>query len=501
MKLKAVCLTSCLMVLCACPATISPADSGVPFDAGTEFIKGKYVTRFVQNDGKVVSIAGDLSGATVTVWLETDGGAFVQRSVLGDVNGNYVVPDVPQGQYVFQLGGIFIATNSRVVNLGDNLPGRPNVVVLNPNEGISLTAGNLAPWTSKDELQLASWGAGIGYFSSALSSSILRTHAPDAGDTSLSAMWIDMEGWDAIEGSKGDDLRIFQLSGQVLDGGAVWKSATRSATVTTDLKLNLPTPVATTFTTLDQQAVQVSLDTTSFENARAEVSPAAVTFESRWLLDAQLGGPGADALTGAPDLAILQLPADAGVVDLTMSYGNPFPAEWQPFVTVGTAFEVLYTVPAVDGGTSTARSEVGAISRSIPLADAQNGPIAPAITPVRNVMIDGVPIAQSLPTVSASPVITWDAPALGTATRVDIESIVLRPGTPTTRAHQGTLHAVGTNRVRFPTGFLQPGEVQYLRITALAQPAGWDPTIPLRDVGPPSASAATMTPMFRVAPL
>ncbi len=500
MKLQAVWLT-CALALCACPATTTTPDATVPFDAGTQFIKGKYVTRFVQNDGRVISIAGDLSAATVTVWLETDAGTFEQRSVLGDVNGNYVVPDVPQGPYVFQLGSIFIATDSRVVNLGDNVPGRPDVVVLNPNEGISLTAGNLAPWSKNDELQLASWGAGIGYFSSALNSAILRTHVPDAGDTSLSDLWIDMEGWDAIEGTKGDDLRIFQLSGQVLDGGAVWKSATRSATVTTDLKLNLPTPVSTTFTTLDQQAVEVAFDTTSFEAARADVSPNAVTFENRWLLDAQLGGPGPNALTGSPDLAILELPADAGVIDLTLSYGNPFPAEWQPFVTVGTAFEVLYTAPATDGGTSTARSEVGAISRAIPLADAQNGPIGPAITPVRNVMMDGVPISQGLPTVAAAPVITWDAPALGTPTRVDIECIVLTPGVPTGRLHQGTLHAVGTNRLRFPTGFLQPGAVQYLRITALSQPDGWDPTAPLRDVGPPSASAATMTPMFMVTPL
>jgi hypothetical protein len=55
--------------------------------------------------------------------------------------------------------------------------------------------------------------------------------------------------------------------------------------------------------------------------------------------------------------------------------------------------------------------------------------------------------------------------------------------------------------VRFPTGFLQPGETQYLRITAVTQPDGWDPTMPLREVGPPAASAATMTPMFQVSPL
>jgi hypothetical protein len=501
MKQQAAWLSVSLLVLCACPATTTVTDSGVPFDAGVDFIKGKYVTRFVQNDGRVISVAGDLSQATVTVWLETDAGTFDQRSVLGDVNGNFVVADVPHSQFVFELGSIFIATDSRVVNLGDNVAGRPDVTVLNPNEGITLTAGNLAPWSANDELQLASWGAGIGYFSSAISNSIFRAHAPDAGDTALSALWLDMEGWDVIEGSKGDDLRIFQLSGQALDGGGIWKSATRSVSVTTDLKLNLPTPVATTFVTLDQQAVQVSLDTASFEASRADVSPGAVMYESRWLLDAQLGGPGPNALTESPDLAILVLPPDAGVVDMTMSYGNPFPAEWQPFVTVGSAFEVLYTVPATDGGTSTARSEVGAISRSLPLSDAQNGPIGPAITPVRNVKLDGVAISQAIPTVGASPVITWDAPAVGTVTRVDVECIVLRPGTPTTRLHQGTLHAVGTNRVRFPTGFLQPGETQYLRITAVTQPDGWDPTMPLREVGPPAASAATMTPMFQVSPL
>jgi hypothetical protein len=497
--IRALRLVLALTLLTACPPSTKP-DAGVPdIDAGPNAIVGSLASRFIQNDGGVLEGKADLSQATISVWFEIDGG-FDRITASGAADGTFVIPDVPRTRYVLELGSLLISTEARELHLGDNLPGRPEVFVANPNEGLSLTATNLAPWTGDDELQLASWGAGITFFSNRQRANTFRANAPDAGDTSLSNLVIDLEGTDVVEASKGDDLQVVQLSGALLDGGQTYRHATRAAALVTDLAIGMPTPVTATFVTLPQQPVHVRFDTTSFLQARADVAASASPFQTRWVLDANVGPFGPDAITsGAPDLAVLVTPPDAGVIDATFTAGNPYPASWTPFVTAGAAFEVLYVVQPNDGGVSTARSEVGAISRVATMAEAEAGPLTATITPVRDVRLDGVAIGPSTPSVATTPVISWSAPAVGTPTRVDVDVIVLRPGTPTARFFAGTFHVIGgATTMRLPPNFLYPGEVQFLRVTAIAESSAWDSSRPLREVGPPIAAASTLTPAFVV---
>jgi hypothetical protein len=437
------------------------------------------------------------------VWVEPDESRVEQVLVTGTAEGTFAVPDI-RGRYLLQVGNLLVSTTTRRVVLGDNVAGRVDVYVANPDEGLTLTASNLAPWTTDDELQLASWGAGIAYFSSTQRRGILKANAPDAGDTALTAVQIDLAGENVVEASKGDDLRVLQLSARGLDGGGTWKHATRAATLTVDLALNQSTPVQADLVTLPQAPVAVRYDSSAFEAARADVHPEAVAFESRWLLDAHLGSFGPDTISsGAPDLALLSMPARAGVVDLALTFGNPFPSSWTPFVTLGSAFEVLYRAPLPDGGLAPARSEVATLSRVASFAEAQAGVLDAQLLPVRDVRLDGELVGEGFPLVEFMPQLSWQAPARGTVSRLDVECVELQGTVSITRRAQGlTLRVVGeVTSVRLPPGFLKPGAIQYLRLTAVMQPPSWNPEAPLREVGPPASTATTMTRAFLVRPL
>jgi hypothetical protein len=131
----------------------------------------------------------------------------------------------------------------------------------------------------------------------------------------------------------------------------------------------------------------------------------------------------------------------------TIHYGNPFstPAnKWSEMVTM------VYSMPVVI-------PHVGSMNamlvQAVPVdAAARSVELAPAISPVRDVAINGASLAEPRTGVGRTPVITWSAPSLGTATTysIEVEAIVrsgpgfmLRPvGTFMTNTTSLTLPAI-----------------------------------------------------------
>ena len=479
------------LALAACPKAPEPSSG----------ITGDLITRFILADGGVLDLPEDLESRTVTLYLDAADGGLEIRSARGTDAGTFTIPSVPDGRFILAVADALISTTTRQLHLGANFAGRPGVFAANPGEGLRLTASNLAPWTQDDELQLTSWNAGIDAFSTTQSPHTMREHAPDAGDTSLGELWLDLEGYGVVEASKGDDLTLLQLSAHSSAGGLTWKSVTRAAPLGVDFLLNQPTPVTVALADVPQRPVTARFDVTSFEAARADVHPDAVPLEARWLLDAHLGAFGPNTIsTGAPDLAIVSAGPDAGGVALDLTWGNPFPSSFTPFVSVAVRFEALYRAPQPDGGFSPARSETAVIAQVLPL-DSVTSVIGAPLTPVRNVRVDDVVIDEHLPVVKLTPVVSWDAPQRGTPTLVDIQVVALDPGPVTKRVEGPTLRVVGdVSRVRLPPGFIDAGSTQYLRVTAISQPPSWSPSIPRRDVGPPAATATAMTRAFVAQP-
>ena len=107
-------------------------------------------------------------------------------------------------------------------------------------------------------------------------------------------------------------------------------------------------------------------------------------------------------------MLIVQPAAGTRDVSLTATYGNPYPASWPLVAAVGSSFAVSY---AAAGATS--KSFDGSIYTYVPLASLPS-PVVPVVSPVQSPTIDGQDAFAGVPTASATPVIAWTAPAVGT---------------------------------------------------------------------------------------
>lgn len=481
---------------CTCTPPPTP-DGGA--DGGE--LRGDFIERFLLRDGTVMVAPQRLTARTITAFVEKADGTFDAFAGAGLDDGTFVVPGVPQGPYTIQVGAVLVHSDTRVIHLGSNSLGRPDVFQAAPGEGLELSVANLAPWTGDDELQFTSWNAGIGYYSTATRSPGFDRNGPDAGDAALDRAFVDFKGEAVVQQDKGDDLYITQLSGRTLDGGTRVRVATRALPVDTTLRVGIPTPVGGTFTTLPLTGSTFDFRAAQFVAPAAQVHPGAEAYVARLLVSAHPGPFGRTTHTGGtPDLAIVELLPDAGDTQVAVSYGNPYPAPWTPFVSCGALFDVLYRAPLPDGGLASPRSEVGFVSMAVTGAAAAAGPLEPLVTPPRALTLDGLDATATQPDVALTPVVAWTAPEKGAVTRTEIDVVQLNVNALglTTRRIAGTLRVIGPQTsVRLPPGLLNPNNTYFLRVTALTLPPEYQRDWPLLDVGPPAGASSALTAAFQ----
>jgi hypothetical protein len=146
----------------------------------------------------------------------------------------------------------------------------------------------------------------------------------------------------------------------------------------------------------------------------------------------------------------------------TVHYGDPFPTKttkWTELVTV------VYAMPVVI-------PDVGATYAMVVQASsvddvAANG-LTPAISPVRNVKVNGQAADAPLTGTGASPTISWDAPAIGASTTyaVTVQAIA-KAGQGHTITTVGTFRTIGTS-LTLPELATKTTASYVLTITAIA---------------------------------
>ena len=117
------------------------------------------------------------------------------------------------------------------------------------------------------------------------------------------------------------------------------------------------------------------------------------------------------------------------------------------------------------------------------------------------VSIDGMnATGAALANVSTTPEISWTAPAIGVPTTYGLRIAQLTPsatgGTRRTFLFNLTLPGDLT-RIRLPPGLLVPRADYFLRLTAYADPAPFDPARPSKSSGFPYASAQLLSSSFK----
>lgn len=323
-------------------------------------------------------------------------------------------------------------------------------------------------WKSGDSLQLVSPNVGLSIHG-------LEAHLPSVGKKSVKGQF-DWAATDSplIDSARGDTTHVMQMSSRRTTAGTFYYVVTRTG--------------ATAFTTREHASSPLKVSLT-------EIAPDR-TLDFQWRgsaygeLAKDVGGD--PQLRGAvAQLSIRTLPTEVAnhntffrqsynylpsVVDFgpvraredlrqTLSYGNPFSRGAVPWSEVAT---MSYAVPVVvpEAGTLFAQ-----LLQSVPVDDLARHPFAPVISPVRNVRIDHRPLLATMDGVGREPTLTWDVPALGTASNYLVLVQAIVPDAVEGRKILATgTFVTDTPSLKVPAFAMADASAYVFTITAIASP-------------------------------
>lgn len=118
---------------------------------------------------------------------------------------------------------------------------------------------------------------------------------------------------------------------------------------------------------------------------------------------------------GSPDLLLTTV--STSDTDFDLIYGNGFPAGWTEVLKL----TVFCDVPTASQEATVDHLGPGRLTFEAPLDEIDAVPIVPALSPPRNLKINGQSAASGRDGIGTSPQVSWEAPSLGEPTLYHVE--------------------------------------------------------------------------------
>jgi len=426
--------------------------------------------------------AGPLPPEPVTAPLEAlvpqPDGTFLSRSAAIQPDGSFEISGVPEGPYLLKLSSgypILVETDARVLDLGQDVIGRPGVARAPPGTAVTLELSNLAPWGVRDIVEMASSNAAMVAFP--FGQAPIASVPVGATDLTRSYEWSSQP---LLDPAQGDVGILFQSSSGTVPGTTLtYRAASRWAPIPEPIVPGVPQTLAMT---LAEPAATGQLGAAwpiaAYAAHAAEVSPTGTVghrlavVASPW---AAPWGPLSIPFTGSAAVDLLSVSAPAGTADLTvdaLTFGRVLPPPYVEYRDVRTTVRVA--IPNPSGGTLTWS---GAIVRVDPL-DAAPADAGPVVTPPQAPRVGGADAFTAQVNVGTGPTLSWSPPAIGAPTSYVVVIFSPVPGSTTSAFIRAAAKTTGTS-FRFPESTLTAGETCFATITA-RRDAAERPDAPLR---------------------
>ncbi len=430
-------------------------------------------------------VPDDVLGGTAQVWARpAAGGTWAEIAGTLSASGAYSILNVPAGPYRLVLRdgrGVthVIETSSSDVDLGYDVLGRNGLSLAGAGTNVTFDLTGLTAWLAEDEVEATAFDVDV-------------FDVPVAGADVLTGQTVGgaIEDWSA--GSAGralallagtDVLHLHQLStGTATDGvtAYAYQRATVSASASGyPLASGQPATVLGALAPMtDSGTVTVSWEPEQFEALLPALGPAATPVPNPHRLLVETAPyaslPAAPvAAYGTPQL-FRMVRAHGGAEALApislapITYGRfldvALASEWR-------RAEFAATVPYTAPGATTPLDVLASVGRRDRMTPAPATPIVPAVGPVQAPLVAGQAAlgASTLTGVTATPAISWSAPAIGAPTRYEVRILELvAQGTATTAVPVAALHVAGTGTsVAVPAGVLAGGKTYFAEITAI----------------------------------
>jgi hypothetical protein len=168
------------------------------------------------------------------------------------------------------------------------------------------------------------------------------------------------------------------------------------------------------------------------------------------------------------------------------SYGNPYPSPWEPLAL----FSLTYSFTSTNhDGSRSVRGMEFFLQYESP-GTLASAPIRPRISLPRDIKVDGT-LAQTARILgTATPVVTWEPPALGTVTGYVVRIERLPKGASSLEIAARIYTGPDDRSVRLPPGVLTSGHEYLVRISAIHAP-GVRPELAGRALAIPHSSATS----------
>jgi hypothetical protein len=458
----------------ACAALSAAAACG----QDTRTIQGVREVRYVTENG-VTAVPLDLSGYVIAALVPDGDGGYDEYPGHGRADGTFVIEGVPKGTYFLswltdELSGtvaspvVISERDTSTPDLSFYQMGRPDQD--DPDEGTVLRVAfdGLSPWQAEDSLTVFSPSSGLySYLSS-------RGLEPEVGATSVEedlALYDPGSDEPRIEGTKGDRAYFAQLASTEAAQGTYQSLQRLFVPEPFDIADGQVSDLAGSFESIPQdREIEFVLPEENFEGTVQAIHPLARSYSgvfvvgalSRW---AELGEYG-----GWPDLLVYGIEPGTGDVADTLSYGDPFPSEWDRLVLVWWLAEVEYKLSDV----MFRATLYGGTGRQLALNGVpEDGSIVPLVSHVRSPTINGEDAFSEVRAAGETPRIEWTAPERGEDVRYQVEVFeVFQRGETTAFTVVDDVAWFDTTDTSFtlPPGILHPGRTYALRIAAFAGP-------------------------------
>ncbi len=436
----------------------------------------------------------DLSAVSIDAWVQGADGQFTLYPGQGFADGTFSVPGVPEGAtYTLRVGNElpwFTGTERRL-DLSEYRVGRVDQRTPEQSTPLVFDVDGLHPWQSGDLLQLISANAGMVVIDM---HDWLTPSTPVDGDTRLSSASFELAGSSEnrlVDASRGDTAVLTHLSRPTAGPYRALTQVFTPAPFTT--VEGQSTFLSGQFTDVPQtESLTYEFHDADFAQFRADMHPRAEPTPGRapvLVVSAMPTGYAHGFFSSIPDL--LEAELQEGTPSEPLRYGSPFPAAWRPVATVSYPLSVNYSL---DGARPTRQS--GSATHTDLLRRVVGRPIAPLLTPARELRVDGAPATDDRGLMSLTPELSWSAPAVGRPSGYEVwvrELYVL--GTRTVAGLPVRLRTA-QSRVTVPPGVLASGRAYYVTVRALRQGSVDQARQPLR-TDFPAASATAFSGILR----
>ena len=476
---------------------LGQAFAGAP--AATRDVVGYGITTYITPTSRA-NVLVDFSSSPPEILVPTGGGAY--RSIpavvgTGAAAGTVRFPNVPQGEHLLRRGTSYSFRSGDVANLGSSVAGKPISLrtALTQSSILDLAVSGMASWQVGDWLEFFSPQVNDWDFET----DILADPPLQPGDVGAH-LPIDVRFLNAaptnylIEGSKGDQAIVAQLSSATSGNGLPYISMARVGVVPSfDLPASGTTPASVVLVPINRGTVSfdwrgsqwrgaVELDGNPAHVGASPTSPWAggdlgiyalpglasdgyysASADLLWMHDST----GSDAATGAMNVATA---ADA------------LPGTWAASAMGGYSMPVPLLLP----GTTTSFLGLNDSLRDWMTVDAsQSRPFEPSLTAPVAAFVGSSHFFAGGESMGTTPTVTWTAPRVGVPTSYGLTiHEIFRSGIRTTRRATASFSTQATT-LAIPPGILQPEKNYAFVLSSYASDADH------------SASAAIVSGIFR----